>query len=713
MEGLDAIFRPRSVAVIGASTQPHKTGGRRFRTLVDGGFAGPIYPINPRASEVLGVRAYPSILDVPGPVDLAMLVVPPEQLLATVDDCIRHGVRALACITAGFAETGDEGRAAEAELVRRAQAGGSRLTGPNSAGLYSAEVRLNLTGWGVIPEGPIAVVSQSGNMGLSFLQLARRRGVGFSKILSIGNAADVRWAELLGYLAEDRATKTILLYMEGLLEGEGVELMRVARQVTRHTPVVVLKAGGSEAARRSARSHTGALASEDRVVEAAFRQASLIRVRDSVEAFDAAAALATAPRLTRPSVAILSDGGGHATIVAEAAERQGLAVPLLSDDTRDRLDALLPARAATGNPVDFVGLAEEEPALVARCAEVCLADPEVGGVLLVGHFGGYGRIGGGLVADAELETARALAELPARYAKPLLVHSIYGAEPADALDLLKAAGIPVHDRLEATAEVAAHLAHPRASSLDTPPLPRRSRPDGGLVAAVIQSALDEAADLDPYPLLETESRALLATYGIPVPQTILVRTPDEAAQAAETLGVPLALKVISRRIVHKSDVGGVQLDVVGPLAAADAFAALQRRVAGHVSPESLAGILLTPMAESGLELIVGAVRDPQFGGVAMLGLGGVLAETLRDVAFRVLPLREYDPAAMVAELGAAHLLRGGRGGEQRDLASLTDVLVRLTELAADEPRIAEIEINPLILYPRGAAVVDARVLLRP
>ncbi len=384
---LDRFLNPRSVAVIGASTVPHKAGGRRWRSMVDAGFHGPLYPVHPSATEVLGRKAYRSLRDLPGPVDLAVILVRPDLVPPTIAECALLHVPAVIVITAGFGETGPAGKAVEREMVAQLRAAGSRMIGPNCAGLYSASGRVNALGWSA-PAGPIALLSQSGNMALTFVQFAREKGLGFSKLITVGNAADIRIPEYVDYLLGDPDTRVIVAYLEGFEPSEGRDLVALLRAHPAAKPLVVLKPGETESGRRASLSHTGALAGHHRVVAAALRQAGALQVRDSEEAWDAAMALALLPPMHPPSVVVISDGGGHATIVCDAADRAGLAVPELSPETRDELRRLLPPRSAVINPVDFAGVAEEEPEVVPLVLDACLGDPSIGGAILAGHFGG-------------------------------------------------------------------------------------------------------------------------------------------------------------------------------------------------------------------------------------------------------------------------------------------------------------------------------------
>ena len=696
---LDPLFNPTSAAVIGASTVLHKTGGRRWRSMVESGFAGPLYPIHPTASEILGRKAYPSLRDVPGPVELAVVLVRPDLVPGAVADCVAVGVRGIVVITAGFGETGAEGKRVEQGLVAVARAAEARLVGPNCAGHFSASGRVNAIGWDV-PRGPIALISQSGNMALTFGQLAREKGLGFSKLVTVGNAADIRIPEYLDYFFADPETKVIVAYLEGFDALEGRALFELMRSHPTPKPVVVVKPGDTESGRRAALSHTGALAGEGRIVDAAFRQCGIVRAAESEDAWDAAIALASLPPLTSRTVAVISDGGGHATIVCDTADRCGLVVPTLSGATQRSLGEILPARSGVANPIDFAGQAEEEPEVVPRVADVCLADPDMGAVIFAGHFGGYVRISTPELGLREQAAARDLADVVQRHGKPFILHTIYAAERLPALEILRAAGVPMYRSLEASAKALA--ACWRAAARPGPTGPRLSAPDRTRVDTILARA---SAGV----LLEPDARELLAVYGIAVPTSHVVATPAEAAEAARALGGRLALKLVSAELVHKSEAGGVQLDVA-PDQAAEAYGALARRAAAlGIAP---ARVLMTPMIAGGLECVVGAFRDPQFGPVVMFGLGGVDVEALADVAFRLAPVDAAEARAMTTEIRGHRLLGGVRGRPPRDVEAAVDVLVRVSELIADVDALAELDVNPLFLLARGTAVADARAILR-
>ena len=701
---LDAFFRPRGVAVIGASAHPAKIGGRRFRTLVEGGYRGGIYPVNPRAGEILGHRVYASISDVPDPVDLAIVMVRAELVPETVDACARREISAVMVITAGFGEVSDAGTVLEREMVQQLRAYGGRLMGPNCAGLFDAREKLNIGGLEV-PAGPIGVMSQSGNMVLDFARLAKVTGSGFSRCASIGNAADVRPIEVIANLLDDDATSVVLAYLEGWAENEGRRLHDLVRNHPAGKPVVILKPGRSEVGRKAALSHTGSLAGEDRIVDAAFRQAGIWRAANASEAWHVALALSRYPPLESNQVVILADGGGHATLLADALGVEGLAMPTLDASTQEALHAVLPARSVVRNPIDFAGVAEERPSAWVEVAEICRQLPEIGVVAMAGHFGGYHDNGGAEVGALEAEAARGLAALHATSGAPLLAHSIHALREKPALETLQSAGVSV---FSAPHELARVLGALRAAST-----PRRGTISVDAVTG------DDRANAEGLlhttgpgtdALSEPDARAFLRAAEIAVPRWRVDADPLALGRVSAADG-PVALKLIAPGLVHRSDAGGVMLDIEGQ----DDIAVAARVLLDRAAPDlrDAAQVMSTPMIGSGLETVFGALRNPHFGPVLMFGLGGIHLEVIDDVVFRLAPLAEDEAHAMLGAIRAHRLLDGHRGSPSVNLKAAARLLVQLGNALIAYPAISEIDLNPVFLSPHGAAIADARVILGP
>jgi len=701
---LDRIFNPSSIAFVGASQSTEKAGGRRWKTIVDAGFTGELYPVNPSAGEVYGHRAYPSLRAIESPVDLVFLAVTSERVPQVIEDCRSVDAQGIVIITGGFGEIDEAGRKLEQKIVEKAQSFGARVFGPNCAGIFSAPAQYNALGWDV-PPGSIGLVSQSGNIALDFADMARRSRIGFSRYTTIGNAADVNSADLINYYLTDDATRVILAYVEGFGAGEGRAIIDMVLRAPVRKPVIILKPGRSETGRRAALSHTGSLAGEDRLVEATFRQAGIIRAYDVEEAWATAAALATTPAPSKRGVVVLTDGGGHATLFCDTAGLAGLPVPPLSETTTAALGALLPPRCALQNPIDFAGVAEGEPEIVPKVLEICLADPSIGSAAIIGHLGGYHKLGGPTLAPREIVAADEIVAISRRSRMPVHVHSVHAGSSLPAIDLLRNEGIPLYRSIELSAKAIAHAAAhacatPRTSQ--TVVAPRRPTE----VSAIIANAVRAEAQW----LQEPEARRLLEAWDIAVPPWEVVASQDQCARAAARFTGPLAMKLISPSLVHKSDAKAVQLNVA-PEAACPRFDLLLRQAESLslASPR----VLITPMIKGEVEVVVGAYRDHQFGPVVMVGIGGVLVEVLKDVAFRMAPVTPNDATALIEDLKGNALFSGVRGRAPIPTRPIADLLCQISEMIAAIPEIAEIDINPVIVSESGAGIADARVILTP
>ncbi|WP_311944097.1 acetate--CoA ligase family protein [Halomonas piscis] len=703
---LHALLAPDSVAVIGASNNPAKRGYKAMLGLVRGGYAGTIYPINPKADAVLDVRAWPSIDAVPEAPALALICTPAATVPELVEACGRRGVKGAIILASGFGEAGADGARLEEEMLRRAWACGVRLIGPNTSGVFNLHHRLNLLALDRLQPGDIGVVSQSGNMLLSLALEAEHHGqVGFSTYVGPGNQSDLGFADYLRYLGEDPATRVATLYIEGFNDGRA--FLDTARRVSATKPVVVYKSGATAQGQRSASSHTGALAGSYPMTVDLLRQAGVSVVSYSDDILPVAEGLGRLQRSPGRRVAVIADGGGQATIAADRLAEAGLELATLAADTRKMLAAVLFFQASTVNPVDVAGTTDDHPSLLATCMEIVAADPGVDAVLLVGMFGGYARRFDESLADDEMRGAEAMVELAGSGDKPVVVYSLYAPAKPPALGRLRQAGVPVYDAIENAVNVLAALGDRGAyldRPLEAPSAPARPGPRG---QDLVANARHEGRHL-----LEPEAKALLAEYGIGVLEERLVRDADELAEAARAFaGTPVAMKVVSPDISHKSDAGGVALNLEGEAALTEAYADIMRS-AGEYAPQArIDGVLVTPMAPQGVEVIVGLMRDPTFGPVVMFGLGGVLVEVLEDVAFRAAPLSRGDAAAMLDQLKARRVLDGVRGAPGVDKNALIELLLSVSRLMEAYPAIAELDLNPVIAYPDGYAVVDARILL--
>jgi acetyltransferase len=705
---LRSILAPESIAIIGASTTPTKRGHRAVQMLLREGYAGRIYPINPKASEILGVPCYKDLTEVPEAVDLAMVCTPARTVPQVIRTCGEQGVKGALVIAAGFSESGAEGKRLEQEMVAEGKRSGVRIIGPNTSGVFNTHRACNLVGVTDVKKGPLGILSQSGNMLLALVTEGHFDGhIGFSTYVGVGNQADIQLHEYLEAYADDEDTKAVVAYIEGL--SDGAAFLDVARRVTQKKPVIVYKSGRTTTGQKAAKSHTGSLAGNFAVGRDVLRQSGVTLVTESDRLLPIAHALATQPASAGRRVAVLTDGGGQGTIAADALVEHGMKVGAPTAATRERLENMLTATAALANPIDVAGATDENPGLLAECAEVLLQDNEVDALFVVGMFGGYHLRFGERLAGAEEEAGRHLARLGSTYGKPIVMHSVYAPYRPAPLTVVGDAGVPVFGSIETAVKCVVALADygdvRRRNASEELPLTRPTRRTGANLVA-------RAAERGGNCLLEHEARDLLASYGIRLSPSLLVRNPSQLVDVPEKLGNgPMAMKVVSKDILHKTDAGGVKLGIQGPEAMKEAFAAIMSTAAKYDSSAVVEGVLVSPMVERGIELIFGVNKDPQFGPVMMFGMGGVFVEVLKDVAFRALPLRRADAEAILQDIKAAPVLAGTRGARPIDREAVIDLMLRLSELSLAHPEISEIDLNPVVVYPEGYAIVDARMLV--
>jgi len=707
MQSLNRLFKPASVAVIGASEVPGKAAERRTRSLIQGGYPGKIFLINPKRDTLFGRKAYPSILDIGEDVDLVMVVVAPKLIPQAVADSVKMRAKGIVIITAGLGETGEEGKRIEAEILRTATEGDAKIIGPNCSGLFSAAGDMNLLGVPPIKKGPLAVIAQSGNIIDSITHYAEMRGVGLSHIISAGNAIGVQFHEYIDYLGQDEATQVILMYLEGIKEGG--EIVRVAREVSKRKPIVILKVGRSNAGARAAASHTGSLAADDAVVDAALRQAGIVRVTNVDEMFDVAISFANMPLPKGNRVAIVSEGGGDNSVAADNAEHFGLEVPVLPQATQEKIRPFLLAGMPASNPIDYGGTAEENPDMINKVVEALMEEQGIDSVYVTGFFGGFKEIIAPHVGELEEKTSRELVRLMRQYGKPIAVHTSFAQAPFPSMGILAESGVlltPSSERAAQCLAIMAKFAVRREKLNLAKPLP--TIPADAVKARTLIETVKGAGRKN---LLETEARELLSLYGVALPPATLATTADAAAVAAATVGFPVALKIVSPEIIHKSDAGGILLNLGNEDAVREGFAEVIANASRFSSPEKILGVLVAPMAKKGQECIVGMIRNPQFGAVLMFGLGGIFVEVLKDVSFRVAPPSDLDLEEMIHEIKGYPLLSGVRGQNPKDTGILKDLLRRVAQLAADHPEIQEVDINPVIVHEQGASIVDARIII--
>ncbi|HKX39814.1 MAG TPA: acetate--CoA ligase family protein [Burkholderiaceae bacterium] len=621
-------------------------------------------------------------------------------------------------LAGGFAEAGPEGVELQTRMLEAARRHGVRIIGPNTSGIFNTHAHSNIVGFSHLKAGGIGLLSQSGNMALSLVTEAQANGrIGLSTYVGIGNESDIRFHEYLEYMRDDANTQVVIAYIEGMKDGR--RFLESLRSVAREKPVVLYKSGRTSAGRSSAQSHTGALAGDYAVSEGVLRQAGAILARKSDEILSLAEALALLEPMSARRVAVLADGGGHATIAADALTEHGLVLATLADWTKQALAAILPPAAALANPVDVAGGTDSNPAAFAECARILLADPGVDALLVTGLFGGYGVRFSHTLTEAEMETSRRIATLHGEYGKPVLVHSLYGSLYADLrpkpLALIRELGIPVYDSLERAVRCLQGLAE--FGEARRRPLPALdARPvRAKRFAEIITTCRRENCSV----VLEHEARDALEDAGVEMlARAVVTKNPDEAVAAFDTLGrVPVALKVVSRDIIHKTDAGGVKLNLADASGVRAAYAEIvengKRYAHEHIGRDpDVAGVLVTPMApKGGVEVIIGVVRDPSYGPVLMFGLGGVLVEVLKDVVFRSLPLTEADARSMLSEIRASKILDGVRGAPPVDKDALVRLMLGVSALCGAFPEIAELDLNPVLAYPQGIGILDARILL--
>ncbi len=684
---MKAFFEPRSVAVVGANRTRGKIGSEILHNLIASGFTGTIVPVHPSASEIEGLRAWPRVTDIPGAVDLAVVAVPAAHVLDAVDDCLEKGVRGICVISAGFGESGAEGRAREAALLAKIRSAGCRLIGPNCMGLLNTDpaYALNATFAPTYPPaGGVAMSTQSGALGLAILDYARRLNIGISSFVSVGNKTDVSSNDLIQYWSEDPHTSVILLYLESF--GNPRKFSEIARRVGRSKPIVAVKAGRSVSGARAASSHTGALAGSDKVVDALFRQAGVIRTETLEEMFDVAALLAHQPIPNGRRVAILTNAGGPGILAADACEANGLELPVLSESTRVELRSFLPPAASVANPVDMLASAPAEH--FARALKVILRDENVDSVLTI--------FIPPLVTEPDAVAAAIASVAPDAQGKPIL-GIFMRAEGAPAA----LAAIPSYAFPESAARALARVTHYgewRAKAVGEVPAFPDLRVDD------VRALVDEVLSRGGGWLTTDEGRRLLAAAGIASAATRSVANAGEAVAEADRIGYPVALKAVGPALLHKTERNAVRLNLIDAAAVRAVARQFEAQFAGEMS-----GMIVQRMVPGGVEMLVGAIQDPTFGPIVVCGSGGVLVELLGDTAFRLHPVTDRDAGEMVDELKGAALLRGFRGAPPADEAALRETILRVSGLLSVCPEIQELDLNPVKVLRNGACAVDARV----
>jgi acetyl coenzyme A synthetase (ADP forming)-like protein len=744
-ESLEALFAPKSVAVIGASTKPDSLGRAVFKNILFHGYTGVVYPVNPKAKSILGVKAYPSVLDIPDEIDLAVIIVPAIAVANVLEECGRKGVRAAIVISAGFKEIGEEGAQRERELQQIAQRYGIALLGPNCLGIINTDpaVSLNATfAPGMPRQGNIAFISQSGALGVAALEYAQRQKIGLSKFISIGNKADLHENHLLDYLKDDPLSDVILLYVEDLEDPQGFH--RLATEITserpKKIPILAIKSGRTLEGAKAATSHTGALAGSDEVYDSIFMQSGVLRVETIEELFDYAIAFAQQPLPQSNRIAIVTNAGGAGILATDAAVRHGVQLAEFTEDTVKRLRELLPPTVNVANPVDMTGEPNEQR--YETVVRTVLEDPNVAGVVVIAaphilmsleniarHIVRAvqaltpdpapsprpnppapfpKREGGG----SPLRAGEGLGEGSSggKVQKPVLACLMAVTDARPAIEILEEANIPHYSFPERAARALAAMARYR-EWVHRPRTEYRVFTDVQIEQAreTIARAKRQGRSL----LLEPEAHDVLKAYGFPVLQYRFAKSEDEALHAAREIGYPVVLKIVSPDIAHKVDVGGVKLDIHSDAELRENYRQMLADVQKAKPDARIFGVFVQEFIKGGKETILGLKRDPLFGPLLMFGLGGIYVEALRDVTFRIAPIRELGVHRMIRQIRGFKILEGFRGEPPSDIDAIAECLARLSQLATQLEEIVELDINPLVVFERGrgARVVDARIVV--
>ncbi len=699
---LDAIFTPRNVAVIGATEKPGSVGRTILRNLIGSPFGGAVFPINPRRPNVLGIKAYPAIAAVPDTIDLAVIVTPAPGVPGLIRECVDAGVKGAIVISAGFRETGEAGRVLEGQILDQARRGKMRLIGPNCLGVMSPVTGINATFASAMARpGNVGFISQSGALCTGVLDWSLRENVGFSHFVSIGSMLDVGWGDLIDYLGDDPHTKSIVIYMESI--GDARTFLSAAREVALTKPIIVIKAGRTQAAAKAAASHTGALTGSDLVLDSAFRRSGVLRVDSIAELFYMADVLAKQPRPAGPRLTILTNAGGPGVLATDALIGHRGELAALSDATCQAFDRLLPAHWSHNNPVDILG--DASPERYAQALTIAAADETSDGLLVI------------LTPQAMTDPTRTAEALKAQAKdgrKPILASWMGGAEVAAGQAILAQANIPTFPYPDTAALIFTHMwrysdnlralyeTPSTASDLELE-IAGRSR-----VTEILSKVRAAGRTL----LTELESKQVLAAYAIPTIDTHVAATADESVAAAEAIGYPVVLKLHSETITHKSDVGGVALKLATADAVRRADAEIRARVTAAVGAQHILGVTVQPMiSRSGYELIVGSSLDAQFGPVLLFGSGGKLVEVYQDRAVALPPLNTTLARRLMERTKVFAALQGVRGTAPVDLAALEQLLVRFSQLIVEQRGIKEVDINPLLASSEGLLALDARIVL--
>ncbi|MFC1494960.1 acetate--CoA ligase family protein [Thermodesulfobacteriota bacterium] len=701
-------FSARLFANLTASSN---RGYQAIKILLDEKYGGKIYPVNPGGGVILGLKCFKNILDINEPVDLALITTPAHTIPDILVNCGKKNVAGAVIIAGGFGEQGGEGRRLEKKIVKTAQKHDVRIIGPNTSGMINVLRNMNLVGLEGVPKGDIALLTQSGNIALHLItEAALKSRKGFSYYVGVGNEADIKFHEYLEYFTNDSDTKSILMYVEGMHDGR--KFLQQAYKTTEQKPVILLKSGRTEKGSKSAGSHTGALAGISEVAKTAFDRAGITTIENVDELFPVAETLTSLPTVKNNKIAILADGGGHATIASDLLTDYNVDLPELRKTTKEKLKQFLPWNASLKNPVDIAGGADADPSVFAECAEAILSDDRIGGLLIVGLFGGYSIRFSDKLKFIEEDTAHRMGKLVKKSGKPIIVHSLYNYAKSHSLELLRYYDIPVYDSLDISCKCITELCnygkkltvpHKRASFVFN--WERKSKNEG---RDIIENVLKEGRHI----LLENEGKALLELHDAPVSKDRLALDSDDAVRIAKRMKTDVALKIVSPHILHKSDAGGVKLGLKKPGEIKIAYDEIIKNAKNYNKDADIKGCIVSPMAGEGVEVIIGTKIDAQFGPVIMFGVGGILVEVLKDVSFRVLPISRTAPQKMIKEIKSYALLKGVRGRPPVDKNALCNLLLKVSEIIEAYPMIQEMDLNPVIVHEEGLTIVDVRIILK-
>ncbi|QEI43409.1 Succinyl-CoA ligase [ADP-forming] subunit alpha [Dolichospermum sp. UHCC 0315A] len=706
---LDAIFAPNTVAVIGASEKPGSVGRNLLWNLITNPFGGTVFPVNPQHSSILGIKAYSTIFDVPEKIDLAVIATPASTVPKIIADCVDAGIKGAIIISAGFKEVGEKGLTLEQEILQQAHRGKIKIIGPNCLGVMNPISGLNATfASRMALPGTVGFISQSGALCTSVLDWSLQENVGFSAFISIGSMLDIGWGDLIYYLGDDPHTKSIVIYMESI--GDARSFLSAAREVALTKPIIVIKAGRTTAAAKAAASHTGALTGNDAVLDAAFRRCGVLRVNSISDLFDMSEVLAKQPRPQGSRLTILTNAGGPGVLATDTLIENGGELAAISPEIMTSLNDILPPQWSHNNPIDILG--DADPQRYKKALEIITKDPNSDGLLVI------------LTPQAMTDPTQ-IAEQLKPYVqmsgKPILASWMGGADVAAGQQILNRQGIPTYAYPDTAARVFSYMwksSYNLRGIYETPVLPTLTCDANTRNCAIVENIIQAARTAKRTILTEFESKDILAAYGIPVVAGCTAESADKAVECAENLGYPVVLKLYSQTITHKTDVGGVQLNLQNAESVKCAFQNIQKSVKEKAKAEDFLGVTVQPMIKTdGYELIIGSSLDPQFGPVLLFGAGGQLVEVFQDSSIALPPLNTTLARRMMEQTKIYKALQGVRGRKSIDIAALEQLMVEFSQLVVEQPGIKEIDINPLLaipptpINPGGLIALDARIVL--